>query len=146
MAKRDPISRQLSGLRKILGIPRDEEWCKPKVDIERSRRMTARIRAKLRSLSPDISEEPLTAFSVDVVDLLEVGEAHHYFLKQLLSLKPPRDDRRLESLLITWVDVELLLHANWHLNSLKKVMPKIYRKLEAGEKKAKRSTRKVSRR
>jgi len=70
-----------------------------------------------------------SSFAVDLADLWEIGRYHEEYLNSFLKLKFPRDLDRLESLLINWIEVQLLVHCQWHLRSLRKVTPKIIRRI-----------------
>jgi hypothetical protein len=125
--KQTSFAQQLRILDKALGIADDESWEVPKQYPTRSKVVARRVRKKMEKAYPHLREEVLSAFSVDLADLWEIGRKHEYYLKQFLQLRFPKDRYRLESLLITWIEIQLLVHARWHLDSLKAIMPKVLR-------------------
>lgn len=81
------------------------------------------LRLLLQANAPKCPERVASAIAVDLADLVEVAAEHQQHVRQLLSLKSTRRKSRLGTLLAQ-IDVNLLFHANYHIESLRKNLPK----------------------
>jgi hypothetical protein len=124
------LERYVEELRRGLGISKRDEWPLPRRYAKMSVRLSHRIQRQLAAASPGLSKSLSAEFAVDLADIWEVGRCHEAYLQSFLKLRFPRDRDRLESLLIHWVEVELLVHCRWHLNSLKKRTPRVMRGIQ----------------
>jgi len=123
------LPKKMAQIRRASGLTSQDHWPLPNRYALESKRMAMRVGRKLRASCPSLSAEVLSAFSVDVADVWEICNYQQHVLKELLRLRLPRDKRRLESLLTSWIEIQLLVHADWHLRSLKKLTPKVLRSI-----------------
>lgn len=121
----DPVEKQLAKLRRMAGIREDETWHAPKVNLPRYKALLRRLFRQLRESCPSLSERTAGAVATDLADIRDIAQCHEYFIREFLKLQFPKDARRLEGLLIRWIDVELLFHCQWHLKSLRRRLPKV---------------------
>lgn len=105
-----------------------------KEDARLSVSRSTRIRNKFTAAMPEANAQLLANVACDLSDLRDVAIAHSRFLKALSKLRFPEDTEKLESIFIRHVEVELLVHAQWHLSSLKKLVPKFDKELEKAQK------------
>ena len=119
------LNKQLIQLARALGISETDTWSLPPKYSKQSVALSRRISAQIRQACPLLSAETSANFATDIADLWEVGRYHEKFIHDFLRLRFPKDRTRLEDLLITWVEIQLLTHCQWHLKSLKKISPRI---------------------
>jgi hypothetical protein len=89
-------------------------------------RLVNEIYSQLRKASPGSSGRTTGGLAVDIGDLLSVGRNHQDHVKQLLEMKFPQDRERFLKLLAGF-EVNLLFENQWHLSSLKRLLPRLVR-------------------
>ncbi len=94
-----------------------------KAQIRANRKLTDCLRKKLAEAAR-LDVDVVGCVAVDLADIAQIGDNHRVRLKKLLNMKFPRDLEKLEGLLIEF-EVDLLVHNQWHLNSLKRRLPKV---------------------
>ena len=91
----------------------------------------AKVRRRLlRTLliaCPELPKKVAASLADDLADISQIGLKHQKFIRRFLSLRLPDELEEAETLLIYWIDVELLFHNQWHLNRLKRELPKLLR-------------------
>ena len=91
----------------------------------RTVKLARQLRITLARACPNASQSLVSALAVDLADIREIGLYHDKSLRQLKDMHFPDDLHKAEDLLIKWVEVQLLFHSQWHLNSLKRNFPKM---------------------
>ena len=96
------------------------------VETGRNVRLVKEIYTQLRKASPGSSGQTAGKLAVDIGDLLSVGRNHRDHVMQLLQMKFPQDRERFLKLLARF-EVNLLFENQWHLSSLKRLLPRLVR-------------------
>jgi hypothetical protein len=115
----------------------------PRIDaraVRRNVKLTDRIRRMLHDACPRCPKQLASSIAIDLADICAIGEKHRKHVKELLSLSLPKGNDRLGTILAR-IEVNLLFENDYHLRSLKKVLPRLWKKLEARGTKAKSRTR-----
>ena len=99
---------------------------KPTSRAKKNIRLVQEIKKQLEAASPTSAKRLLASFSTDLGDLYFVAEAHQNQMKELLRLKFPRDKQKLEKLLGR-LEANLLFENNWHLKSLRRSLPQLWK-------------------
>jgi hypothetical protein len=86
------------------------------------------LRLLFQELAPKCPVKVASAIAVDLADLSDVASEHKKHVRQFLRLAQSARKERVGTLLAE-IDVNLLFHADWHLKSLKKNLPKYVRYL-----------------
>jgi len=89
-------------------------------------RLVNKIYQQLRKASPLSSGQTTGELAVDIGDLVSVGRKHHEDVKQLLKMRFPKDRERFLKLLGQF-DVNLLFENQYHLSSVKRLLPRLVR-------------------
>jgi hypothetical protein len=116
--------RQLAAIEKAV-----RESSPKKALIMRTVRLADQLRHTLAKACPNLPQHVVSALAVDLADVSEIGIRHDKYLQQLLKMRFPEDLDKAETLLIHWIDVELLFHNQYHLKSLKRQLPKALREI-----------------
>jgi hypothetical protein len=93
----------------------------------RTVRLARQLRQTFAKACPNLPKDVVSALAVDLADISEIGERHKEYLRQLLEMRFPEDLGKAETLLVHWIEVELLFHNQFHLKSLKRQLPKALR-------------------
>ena len=80
----------------------------------------------LQAGSPKSKARLLGNLAIDLGDLVEVGEKHAIAIKTLLTLSFPKDQEKFLHLLAQF-EMNLLFEADFHLKSLKRLLPRFVR-------------------
>lgn len=103
--------------------------------IRRNMLMTAKIRKLLQRACPGCPEQLASGMAIDLTDILFIGERHKKHVQELLRFSFPRDKARFSTLLARDVEVDLLFENEYHLRSLKKLLPRFWKTLDSGSRK-----------
>jgi len=87
--------------------------------IRRVTLLTRRLNRVLSKAAPNTSDYTRSGMAVDLADLWHAGEELRKCLRELLSLKFPKDRERFRTLIIL-IDPLLTRHFEWHIRQLKK--------------------------
>ena len=97
-----------------------------KARIRRHVEFVRRIMKQLQAGSPKSKSRLVGDLAIDLGDLVEVGDRHKAAIKTLLTSSFPRDHEKFLHLLAMF-EVDLLFEADFHLNSLKRLLPRLVR-------------------
>ncbi len=81
--------------------------------------LTERIEGVLKDAVPASTHYNRRGMAVDLADLWHAGEELRKCLRELLSLRFPRDKSRFKNILLL-LDPLVIHHMEWHLKNLKK--------------------------
>lgn len=87
-------------------------------------RLVQKIQRQLERASPHSLKQTVGEFAVDIGDLAYVGRAHWGHVNQLLRMRFPKDRAAFRKLLAQF-DVNLLFENQWHLSSLRRLLPRL---------------------
>jgi hypothetical protein len=89
-------------------------------------RLKESIRKQLERASPHSSKQLTENFAIDLCDLVRVARWHRAHVNQLLKMRFPKDRRKFCKLLAN-IEVDLLFENQWHLTSMKRLLPRLVR-------------------
>jgi hypothetical protein len=89
-------------------------------------RMKESIRKQLERASPRASKRLTENFAIDLCDLVYVARMHQAHVNQLLKMRFPKDRTKFRKLLAN-IEVNLLFENQWHLTSIKRLLPRVVR-------------------
>ena len=101
---------------------------KAKDKIKDNVRTAGKLRELLQEIAPNCPTEVVSAVAVDLADLATVASEHRLHVKQILELAEPITKSQIEDILAK-VKGNLLFEAQFHLDSLKKNLPKMTRSI-----------------
>ncbi|MGB2677759.1 MAG: hypothetical protein WAN12_11815 [Candidatus Acidiferrum sp.] len=110
------------GLPRLRLRARDRKRC----EILKHVQLVQRIQKQLEKASPRSAKRTIGELAVDIGDLISVGRAHWDHVNQLLKMSFPKDRTAFRKLLAQF-DVNLLFENQWHLSSLKRLLPRLVR-------------------
>lgn len=87
-------------------------------------RLVGKIREQLERASPRSSKGTVAELAIDIGDLASVGKTHWEHVSQLLKMTFPTDRVAFRKLLAKF-EVNLLFENQWHLSSLKRLLPRL---------------------
>jgi hypothetical protein len=87
-------------------------------------RLVDEIQKQLERASPQTPKEAVGELAVDIGDLASVGRAHRGHIAELLRMSFPKD-RPAFCKLLAQFEVNLLFENQWHLSSLKRLLPRL---------------------
>ena len=87
-------------------------------------RLVEKIQKQLEKASPHSAKQTIGNLAIDIGDLTSVGKAHSDHVDQLLAMSFPRDLAAFRKLLAQF-EVNLLFENQWHLSSLKRLLPQL---------------------
>lgn len=109
------------------GLKTEDKVRRPPRRTKQNVALAMKINKRLHLLFPELSPETISASAIDLADIWKIGKSHDYYLQQFFKTSVTKNPDKFESLLITWIEVELLYHCQWHLRSLKRNLPKLLR-------------------
>ncbi|HXG20691.1 MAG TPA: hypothetical protein VNN62_16650 [Methylomirabilota bacterium] len=86
------------------------------------------IGTTLRKICRGVPQSVISSIAVDLADLYTIGITHRRNLRRLVKLRGPQDSDELLDLLVKF-DVSLLFEAQYHLRSLKRLLPRLEKSL-----------------
>src|SRR5947209_6842614 len=81
---------------------------------------------QLQAGSPKSKSRLVGNLAIDLDDLVEVGDRHKAAITALLTLSLPKDQKKFLHLLANF-ETDLLFEADFHLKSLKRLLPRLVR-------------------
>lgn len=93
--------------------------------------LAQKLRLQLQRACPNCSQRITAGIAVDLADIQFVGERLRKNIRELLRLSFPRDKDRLYKTLAREIEVDLLFENNYHLRSLKKLLPEFWSTLDS---------------
>jgi hypothetical protein len=105
--------------------------------VRRDVMLAERLRLLLQRACPNCPEELASGIAVDLTDIWSIGERHKKHIRDLLKLSLPREEDRLYEILAGGVEVDLLFENDYHLRSLRKLLPQFWKNLGSRSRKKK---------
>jgi hypothetical protein len=99
--------------------------------IRRSVEIEREVFAVLRKVMPDASDDEVGDAAHDLADLWELALKHQQRVETLLKLTGADDRQKLADLLTDLFYCDVDIELRYHLESMKKVLPKLIEKLES---------------
>jgi hypothetical protein len=96
--------------------------------IRKSAQIKVRLEAVLQSIIPEVAEDEVDSLSHDLADLWDIGQQHAKRIDRVVQLKGLDGRRELDEILsdLLYGDITEL---EYHIESLKKTLPKIIERL-----------------